>query len=161
MIHVLERVNEILYRGGKGRNLLTTVLVALKLDDQLHIASLGDSPGYLVRDGRSQMLTPDIEPGLLPALVGGALGLHEKLDCWSKVIELKPRDRLVLTTDGLTNNLYVDELTRVLSQAPSSNDAVSRLQERMEGKKRTNTGRDDTFGTFHADDQTVIVRFLE
>ena len=160
-IHVLEQANEILYQGGKGRNLLTTVLLALKLDDQLHIASLGDSPGYLVRDGLCQLITPELEQGLLPALVGGALGLREKLECWSRVIELKPKDRLVLTTDGLMNNLYVDELTQALCLASSSDDAVSRLLERMEGKKRTNMGRDDTYGAFHADDQTVIARFLK
>ena len=107
-----------------GMRLGTTVAVAWVEHDKLHVAHLGDSRVYLYRGGRLRQLTEDqslvqrlVEMGYVPAKEAnchpwrklllnyvGTTGPTMQLECRS--VSLQPGDRIVMTTDGVTD--FVD-----------------------------------------------------
>ena len=160
LIGALEQANQILFREGRGRSLLTTVSAVLKLGDEAHILSAGDSPVYSMRGNRILTLTPVPEAQQLPALTGGAVGLTESFTYSCSALELVPGDKLLLTTDGLVHNLLEEELGTILRRAATPQGAVSEVRALLAEKRRRREGRTDTFGTFKEDDQTAILRFF-
>ena len=161
VIKVLEEANNILYQSGMGRDLLTTVSVALKTGDELTVINMGDSPIYLVRNGEVEELTVIPRSVLLAGVVSGAVGTHRQLRYSSKTVTLQPGHRLILTTDGLTNNFFPDELAQIVADATTPQDAISALTRLIAEKRGLHVGRDDTYGSFKEDDQTAILRYLD
>ena len=161
LITALEQANNTLFETGRGRNLLTTITVSLKIGDELHLITAGDSPAYLFRGGEARELTTIVKSSLLPSLVGGAVGMHEKFTYVYKRITLERHDRLLLATDGLTNNVFPQELADIVGRVASPREAVSALQELTSEKRRLNKGREDAYGTFREDDQTAVIRYLD
>jgi len=161
VISALEQANEVLFQGGKGRNLLTTVSIALKIDDRLHVLNAGDSPIYLIRDGEIRELTTIVKSGMFTSATTNAVGLHEGFAYESGLEVLQPQDWLILATDGLPNNILPQELLAIVEGAPSPDSVVAALRALVSEKRRLNRGRDDTFGTFREDDQTAIIRAIE
>ena len=158
---VLEEANNTLYLGGRGHNLLTTVSVALKVEDELHLISAGDSPVYLIRGREVLELTPIARSSSLPGVAGGAVGLHESFTYVYKKVRLQPHDRIVLATDGLSNNVFPEEVAEIVRKYPSPTEAIAGLEELVSEKRRLHTGRQDSYGTFREDDWTAIIRYLE
>ena len=160
MKDVLEQVNSLLFQSGQGNNLLTTISAALKLDDQLHLIFAGDSPVYLITGGELQELTTIVKSRLLPSLSGGAVGQSETFKYQYKQVTLQPGDRLILTTDGLIDNVFPEEMAEIVRASGSPEEAVSALEELVGEKRRQRTGREDAYGTFREDDQTAIFRYF-
>ena len=161
VISALEQANAILFQGGRGRNLLTTVSVALKIGDQLHLLNAGDSPMYLIWGGEIRELTTIVRSGMFTSATTNAVGLHERFAYESGREVLQPEDWLILATDGLLNNIFPEELLAIVEGAPSPDGAVEALQALVSEKRRLNSGRTDTFGTFREDDQTAIIRAIK
>ena len=160
LLDTLEQANGILFQTGRGRNILTTVSVALKLEHELHVVNSGDSPVYLIRGGEVRELTTIVKSGLLPGLSSGAVGLHEKLGYHHTKLTLEPSDRIVLSTDGLINNIHPEELLDIVQSAASPDEAVAALEGLVVEKRRLHIGREDSYGTFRVDDQTAVVRYF-
>ncbi|MBT4511570.1 MAG: Stp1/IreP family PP2C-type Ser/Thr phosphatase [Chloroflexi bacterium] len=99
----------------------TTAVILVIKNTQAYIAHVGDSRIYLVREGQMQQLTTDhslvqglVEEGTLTKeqakdhpqshIITRSIGVMEKVDCdiRSTPIELKPDDRFILCSDGLT-----------------------------------------------------------
>lgn len=111
-----------------GRRMGTTAVVALYHDRVCHVAGIGDSRAYLIREGQVEQLT--VDHSVAQALVlSGALTpeearhspyqhvLHKFLGCTNMVEEadvhsFTPQrgDLLVLGSDGLTNHIEEDDL---------------------------------------------------
>ena len=161
LLAVLELANNTLFQGGGGRNLLTTTSVALKLGDELHVINVGDSPVYLIRGGEARELSTNVKPGTLPGLLTEALGVHESFTYEYRQEILRPQDILILATDGLTNNVFPEELAAIVSKAASPDEAVAALKELVGEKQRLHIGREDSYGTFREDDRTAIIRYLD
>jgi serine/threonine protein phosphatase PrpC len=162
LLSILEQVNATLFQAGGGRNLLTTVSAALKIGDVLHVINVGDSPAYLLRDGEVQELTTIVKSGLLiGSLSGSALGRRERLAYEYKEIALRPKDRLILVTDGLMNNLFPEEVGEIIQKNSSASEAVEALRELVNDRRSQHQGRHDTYGTFREDDQTAIFRYFD
>ena len=161
LVHALEEANNTLFQSGRGRKLLTTVSVALKIKDELHVINAGDSPVYLIRRGEVSELTTIVKSGLLDGLVSGAVGFQQKFSYEYKKVTLQPGDRLILSTDGLINNLFPEELADIVQKAAAPHEAVSALQELVSEKRRLHKGREDSYGTFREDDQTAIIHYLD
>ncbi len=161
LVDALELANSTLYQSGRGRNLLTTIAVVLKIGEELHIINAGDSPAYLMRGGEALELTTIVKSSLLPSMVSGAVGLHQRLAYSYKKIDLQPQDRLVLATDGLINNVFPEEMAEIVKGASSPDEAVSALSALVSEKRRLHIGRQDSYGTFREDDRTAIFRYLE
>ena len=161
LINALEQANSTLFEGGMGQKLLTTVSISLKLGDELHIVNSGDSPVYLIRDQEVRELSTIVKTGLLLSHVSEALGLHREFSYSSTKVKLCHRDRLILTTDGITNNFFPYELADIVRGSVSPQEAVSALHEQVTEKRRLHKGREDSYGTFREDDQTLIVRYFD
>ena len=162
LVAALERANNTLFEKGRRRNPLTTVSAALKMGDELHVVSVGDSPVYLVRDGEACELTTIPKFDLLPgSLSSGAVGQREKLAYEYKLVGLRPHDRLVLATDGLVNNVSPEEIVAIIQKAASPDEAVSALAELVGEKRSLHRGREDRYGTFREDDRTAIIRYFD
>jgi protein phosphatase len=128
----LAQANAAIIEAGRGqpegRRMGTTAVLALRHQDQVYVAGLGDSRAYLIRGDRVEQLTMD--HSVAAALVAcGALTpeearhspyqhvLHKFLGCvgMQDGAEVRPftpnsGDRLLLATDGLTNFVSDDDL---------------------------------------------------
>ncbi len=156
---VLTEMNDEFYQVGGGRMLLSTASVALFLDGELHVISAGDSPVYLVRGGSIQQLTGR-RGGFLPVGAARAVGSHEKLELARNSIALQAGDRLLLTTDGVSDNMLPDELASAVGAAASPQEAAEQVEhliaERLEGGLRPQR----LGGRYRHDDRTAIFRFF-
>lgn len=157
---LLGRANDTLSKKFDGR-VLTTATVALKVGDQFYLINVGDSPAYLFRDGSAEELaTLDKDPYSLVGITQ-SVGDGSELTYHRKQTTLKPGDRLVLATDGVTDNIYPNEFyEHVIKDAGSPGEAVSRLERLLKEKRRKNEGREDFFKEFKNDDQTAIIQFV-
>ena len=160
LIDAIEGANQVLFQSGRGRNLLTTISAALKIGNELHTITVGDSPAYLLRDGKLTELTTTAPASAFPSQLNGAVGLRGDLAYEHKQLTLEPHDMLILSTDGLMNNVFPQELTDIAAKSSSPAEVVSAIGELVAHKRSQHQGRGDTFGTFREDDQTAIIRYL-
>ncbi len=151
---LVERVRKanrrVLERGEADRDLrgMGTTLVAAELEegDRAILVHVGDSRAYLLREGELQQLTKDhtlvqrlVSEGRLTAqeaahhpqrnILTRALGVDEDIPVDQLTLDLHPRDRLLLCTDGLTNMVGADRIRDVLVRAQDPQEACDRLVE--------------------------------
>jgi len=132
-------------RGKPGiSGLGSTVVLVLVSDRQSLVAHMGDSRAYLLHDRRLEQLTKDhsmcqllvdcgeITPeemkshparGQLTRFVG----MRDKPLPEARVAMLAPGDRLLLCTDGLSGMLSKEQLTDLLNQQSSPEEACQAL----------------------------------
>jgi PPM family protein phosphatase len=135
----------------------TTLTIARSLGRDLMITHVGDSRAYLLRDGRLHRLTRDhtyaqllvdigeLAPGdvassrhrhVLTNALGGAT---DDVQVDTDRVGLKNGDRVLLCSDGLTDLVDDEGITRILSEAATSSDACKRLvQQALDGGGRDN-----------------------
>jgi serine/threonine protein phosphatase PrpC len=156
---LLDQINRELFRRGRGRYFLTTISAALKVGQELHVLSVGDSPVLLIRGGDVVPLTPAAK-GQTFLGVANALGRHEKLSYKTASVSLQDQDRVVLVTDGVVENVAPSELAMLLNRASSPEEAVSAVRQLLGEKQRENRGRADDRGSFRRDDATALIRYV-
>ncbi len=138
---------------------LTTATVALKIEDRLYVFNVGDSPAYIFRNGKAIELTTSDSLPENPSVISQSMGIEDKLDIHRKQFKLRQNDRLVLATDGITDNISPDELYEcVIKNARNPDVVVNRLESLLLYKKRANIGH--VYNFFKNDDQTAIIRFF-
>jgi protein phosphatase len=110
----------------------------------VHVAHVGDSRCYRMRQGRLELLTMDhslanevleLRPDLpeedsvnLPRnVITRALGMSEALRVSVRTLDLAPLDRFVLCSDGLTDVLGDDEIAEVLSTTDGASETARML----------------------------------
>ena len=125
----------------------TTVTAAALVDDHLFFAQVGDSRGYLLRDGKLVQLTRDqslvnqlIEAGQLTEeeaetfehnnIILQALGTADTVQVDLTYCELRRGDVLLLCSDGLSGMVRFDDIREVLRTTPEPIDACKLLTER-------------------------------
>jgi len=138
---VLEANRMILQRARGDRSckgMGSTCAVVVVIEDVAHLAHVGDSRVYLIRQNRIVRLTRDhtrvqrmLEGGLITEdeaanhpernWLDRALGLREDLrvEVREEPLPLEPEDLLVVCTDGLTGLVRDDEIFRLLRQMPA------------------------------------------
>ena len=116
---------------GPHRKMGATVVVAFVRGSLVHIAHMGDSRAYLLRDGKLEQLT--VDHSVVGVLVDRAaitreqakthpmrgqllryVGMSKGPDTDVRTVELREGDRLMLCTDGLTDSLSDREIGRLL-----------------------------------------------
>jgi serine/threonine protein phosphatase PrpC len=146
-----ERIREanrsILRRGATDPRLAgmgTTLTAALCEGGRLHVLHVGDSRAYLFREGALRQLTEDHtlvqrmvrEGHLTPeeaarhpqrSILTRALGVEGEVDPDRVTVSLRPGDRVLLCTDGLTGMLDDALIGRVLGEEPDPQRAADRL----------------------------------
>ena len=160
IVKVLDEINDDFYSVGSGRFLLTTVSAVLGRGEKVQIVAAGDSPVFLINKDGYQKLSGNAG-GFLHVGVARAIGASEKLGAPSQ-IEITPSsgDRLLLATDGITDNMTIDELTEVIKNASNPENAAAAIEETI--KQRLTEGRvPETIGErYRYDDRTGIIRFI-
>ncbi len=147
----LKRASGVIYdesRRKKERRGMGTTAVAclIENDSQAYVAHVGDSRAYLQREGRLTLLTRDhtvvsemLAKGALSVedaahhpyrgVLSRNLGSKPNTEVEINVVELKPGDRLVLCSDGLTGFSSHGGMEQVLSGASSPKKAADELVE--------------------------------
>jgi len=160
VVKVLEEINQEFFEVGGGRFLLTTVSAALFLDGQMYVLSAGDSPVYIMKGDSVQQLTGRIG-GFLHVGVAKAVGAAGNLDNLVKMdFTVEPGTRVVLATDGVSDNVQTNELAEMVQTASDPEDASQRVNSTIasrleEGQIPAQLGR-----RFRHDDRTAIFRFF-
>lgn len=149
--HALEQANKAIIAAGKSqtrdRRMGTTAVVAVRREDQVFVANLGDSRAYLVRGDDVRQLT--VDHTVADALANnGTLTreqaqhspwknvLYKFLGCGEMtdgpdVVPFTPEagDRLLLASDGLTNHIDPADLARTARDHASPQAWVDHLVE--------------------------------
>ena len=98
-----------------------TTLVIAHVDEAerlLTLANVGDSRAYLLRDGKPRQLTTDDSwSGVLGRTLTQAIGASEAVEPEVIEVELEPGDRILLCTDGLTDELDEQRIGELMSVA--------------------------------------------
>jgi serine/threonine protein phosphatase PrpC len=143
-------------KRGMGTTLTAVAVVESDDEEQLAVVNVGDSRGYLLRDGELTQLTEDHslvaemerdgrlthEEALVHpqrAVITRALGLDPEVEV--DYLELLPYrgDRLLLCTDGLTNELTDDAVGSTLRRLADPDEAAKDLV----GQARASGGSDN------------------
>src|SRR5689334_15925518 len=146
--HVLEQAfeqaNEQIYARGNG-SMGTTGVAALLLHDALHVANVGDSRAYLIRDGEIRQISRDhsfvgdqVAAGLITAaqarssphrnVITRALGYQSGVTVDMFRCPLQSDDIIVLCSDGLHGPVADTEIQQIAGAA-APEDAVRQLIE--------------------------------
>ena len=161
VVALLEEMNAEFYQVGGGRFLLTTVAVVLFLDDRLHVIGAGDSPVFLVDQNSIQQLSGRVG-GFLHVGVARAIGAGPSLANLTRIeTEITPGARLVLATDGLTDNILTDELAEMVRRADSPDDAADRISKAVDTLLEKGGMPEQLGRRFRRDDRTAIFRFFD
>lgn len=150
LVESIRRANHrVLEQGDSDRNLrgMGTTLTALFAEaERAHLAHVGDSRAYLLRDGSLQQLTEDhtlvqrmVREGKLTpeeaahhpqrSILTRALGVEGDVEVDELTLDLHPGDRVLLCTDGLTTMLDLDRIKEILEASEDPQAACDALVE--------------------------------
>jgi serine/threonine protein phosphatase PrpC len=154
-------VNADFFGVGGGRFLLTTVSVALYREGRLYVAAAGDSPIVLVTPDSHERLCGRLG-GFLHVGVARAVGAAAELgQMVQRDVNIEPGVRVVLATDGVTDNMNVDELAEIVRSSATPEEATGRIEEIIAGRLVEGRVPEKLGVRFRYDDRTAIVRFFE
>ena len=122
------------------RGMGTTLTAAVMTEETVYICHMGDSRAYLWQGGELKQITSDDwfrglrgddrPAGKQPSgvtLVNQAIGWQPMITPTKVTESLLPGDTLLLCTDGLTDALSDDEITRLMAEGGSVSDICRRL----------------------------------
>jgi PPM family protein phosphatase len=131
--------------GDRELNGMGTTLVAVLEDgDSVHLANVGDSRAYLLRQGELTQVTVDhtlvqelVDDGRLSpkdaerhpqrSMITRALGVDHEVEIDLFTYKLLPGDRLVLCSDGLSDVLKPTQIRNALLRVRDPQKAAERL----------------------------------
>jgi len=148
---VAEVNQEILGSSGaftEFSNMGTTVVLAQFRNDRVYVAGIGDSRAYRLRDGHLEQLTKD--HSLADALLDAGTITREELPTHKfknvlylylgskdarggpedfRILDVRPGDRFLLASDGLTGVVPDRELARILGSVDDPQEAAIMLKD--------------------------------
>ena len=159
LLGVIEEQNSEFYQVGGGRFLLTTITAVLHLDGRTHVVHAGDSPFYLVKTDSYHQISGRIG-GLMRPGSTKVIGSAESLDM--NVVEVFPEtgDRILLATDGVSDNLSAGELVEIIRAGKSPQEVITSIENMIKERLEGGTVPHQMGGRYRHDDQTGIIRFL-
>ncbi len=132
-------------RDPSVQNMATTIVVAVQSDQgALQIAHVGDSRAYLIREGKTVVLTQD-HSVVMEMLLKGMLtpdqfrtspfknyltrcvGHEGKVEIDKTPVELRPGDWIILCTDGLSSVVDEEEICEIVEQSDTPQQACECL----------------------------------
>jgi protein phosphatase len=147
LVEEIQKANRRVLEKGQGdpalRGMGTTLTVLVAEGDKAHVAHVGDSRAYLLRDGLLKQLTEDHtlvqrmvaegrispeEAGRHPqrSILTRAIGVDEEVPVEQITLDVHGGDRLLLCTDGLTGMIGEERIQDVL-ETESDPQAASDL----------------------------------
>ncbi|MFA9431648.1 Stp1/IreP family PP2C-type Ser/Thr phosphatase [Egicoccus sp. AB-alg2] len=140
--------NEIVSRMAEEepayRGMGTTLTAAMLEGRRLHVAHVGDSRAYLLRDDKFSQLTDDhtlvqhlIDAGQITrreaashpqrSIITRAIGVARDVEVDSMTIDVEPGDQVLLCSDGLTGVLEDEEIAEELRSGEDPEHVIQRL----------------------------------
>ena len=124
----------------------TTLVAAVVQDDELIVANVGDSRAYLIKDGAFSQISRDhswvseqVEAGLLSRadaqvhiyrnIITRSLGSRPDVDVDTFSVPLQVDDVVLLCSDGLSNEVAPDDISRIVAGTENSAEAAALLVE--------------------------------
>ena len=154
-------VNNEFFGVGGGRFLLTTVSVALYRNGRLYVAAAGDSPIVLVTPDSHERLLGRVG-GFLHVGVARSVGAAAELgEMPHRDVDIQPGVRVVLATDGVTDNMDINELADIVRSSATPDEATGRIEEIIAGRLVEGRVPEKLGVRFRYDDRTAIIRFFE
>ena len=149
---VVQEMNAEVNRAGarpETRGMGTTLTAALLIGRGLFIAHVGDSRGYLLRNGKMPQVTRDhswvaeeVARGTLTAeqarehprrnVLTRAMGIAADVEVDTSVVELQEGDKLLLCSDGLHGLVTDEEIRRTLATEEPQQACDSLVQQANE-----------------------------
>lgn len=147
---IVKSANAAIWDKSKGdpnlRGMGTTCTLALLKDDTLHIAHVGDSRAYLLRNEQLEQLTEDhtlvsrmVQEGRLApeeaerhpqrSIITRALGADSEVEVDELSLPLQENDRILICSDGLTSMIDASAVQDVLTRQKSPQAAADELVE--------------------------------
>ncbi|MBW3594026.1 MAG: Stp1/IreP family PP2C-type Ser/Thr phosphatase [Actinobacteria bacterium] len=125
----------------------TTCTLVLVADSEIHIAHVGDSRAYLLRDGELSQLTEDhtlvgrmVKEGRLQpeeaerhpqrSIITRALGVDDHVEVDLQTIPVEEGDKVLICSDGLSSMIDSDSIQNVLASNDDPQRAVDELIDR-------------------------------
>lgn len=122
----------------------TTFLLAVQLGDKMHIANVGDSRAYLIRDRQINLLTIDdtvvmemYMRGQLTKeqlwnspyrhLITKCLGHDAGLEVQSNPFEVRAGDWMILCSDGLSSVVQDEDILKIMNGCTTPEEACRKL----------------------------------
>src|SRR5206468_9136759 len=148
LVEDIKRANHaVLERGEADRDLRgmgTTITALLVEAARAHVAHVGDSRAYLLRDGSLQQLTEDhtlvqrmVREGKLTeeeaahhpqrSVLTRVLGIEEEMSLDQLTLDVQEGDRVLLCTDGLTSMVGRERIQEILQREAEPQAACDRL----------------------------------
>jgi PPM family protein phosphatase len=129
------------------RGMGTTLTATMIEGRRVHIAHVGDSRAYLLRNGHFSQLTDDhtlvqhlVDEGQITreeaathpqrSIITRAIGVSREVDVDSMSLDLEPGDQLLLCSDGLTGVVEDEVIEGELTPDVEPEEALDRLVER-------------------------------
>jgi protein phosphatase len=168
IMDAIEKANKRILESG--RRSATTIVVAEISGHQLRCYHVGDSELIVVgQRGRiKQRIIPHsptgfaVEAGLLDEveavqheqrhIIFNVIGAPDMRVDVSTAITLAPLDTVLLTSDGVLDNLYIDEIVAIIRSGPLAR-AADRLLEAARARMETRKGNDPS----KPDDVTILL----
>ena len=133
----------------------------LGLSGQIHILSAGDSPVYVIQSDSVRQITGRIG-GFLHVGVAKAVGAGPDLSNLVRVdFAVEPGTRLVLATDGVSDNLYTEELADLVRSCASPDEAREKVNNAINTRLEAGRVPEQVGRRFRHDDRTAIFRFFD
>ncbi len=148
LISDIQKKNKEIFEEGNNNpekfGMGTTIVVAALLEEELLIAHVGDSRGYIVRKGLIKQLTSDhslvnelVKTGEITSAMAQrhpkknvllrSVGVPGEVEVDISVVTTKPNDYVLLCSDGLSNMLSDDEMKQIILQEVSLEEKVRQL----------------------------------
>ena len=168
ILDAMEKANERILTSG--RRSATTLVVAEIADQQLRCYHVGDSELVVVgQRGRiKQRIIPHsptgfaVEAGLLDEeeavrheqrhIIFNVIGAPDMRVDVSAAVELAPFDTVLLASDGVVDNLYIDEIVEII-RVGKLDRAADRLLEAARARMEKRNGEDPS----KPDDVTIVL----
>lgn len=159
VVKVLEDMNTEFFQVGGGRFLLTTVSAALYQGDHAYVISAGDSPIYHVRSDSHQQLAGRVGGLLRP---GGTkvIGGEENLTLYRSELDVEPGDKLILASDGVSDNVHISELVDIIRKSSTAEEASKMVKALIDLHLEQGLAPELMGARYRHDDQTAIFRFF-
>jgi PPM family protein phosphatase len=138
------RIREMAASDRKLNGMGTTLVALLEDGDMVHVANVGDSRGYLLRQGELSQVTVDhslvqelVDDGRLSpedaerhpqrSVITRALGIDPEVEFDLFTYKLQVGDRLLLCSDGLSDVVEPTQIRNVLLRVRSAQKAARQL----------------------------------
>lgn len=143
----VERANREVWTAGRDpqrRGMGATLTAVCVHGEDAHVAEVGDSRAYLMRDDELRLLTHDqsfvqmlLDSGAitpaeathspLKSVLLAAMGEKPDVSVDVSSVELRPGDRLLICCDGLSNELTAPEIHALVASSATPAEACTRL----------------------------------